>query len=71
MGYVNTIIYETLLALDKTVSSIKDVVKPEKLQQLVSSARGDAHVTFRSLQVYPCGKYPHPAQVQFEGRSAA
>lgn len=47
MGYVNTIIYETLLALNKTVSSIQDVVKPEKLQQLVSTAAGDARADFK------------------------
>lgn len=46
MGYVNTIIYETLLTLNKTVSSIQDVVKPEKLQQLVSAGTHDGRVDF-------------------------
>ncbi len=34
---VKTVMYETLLDLDNSLSAIKDLVKPEKLQELVSS----------------------------------
>jgi len=52
MLYVNTIIYETLLELARTVSSIKDVVKPEKLQQLVSSTRPDDAPVYFNITKY-------------------
>jgi CPA1 family monovalent cation:H+ antiporter len=53
MRYVNTIIYETLLTLNKTVSSIKDVVKPENLQQLVSKDQEEGRVDFDLCKYIP------------------
>ncbi len=49
IGYLNTVLYETLLDLNGSVEAIKEAADPEKMKELVSG-NSDSHIEFDVMQ---------------------